>query len=849
MPRRCQRALELANLSAKLNIKSEETSDNDSDSEMDFPDDQEAEDKNEEAKNQPEHIRLTLENVPHFCKPNVNTGMLGQTVYNQKECESQVFPDCMVTVPIPVFLAEDAQTPRLEACAQRPYAHEEYSRQLYFYRSIFDKRTKKMKQREQKQEQRIYDVSLFDMAEHIARQENPFFRDSYDYYYTGGNLNTLPLEGGGQLAMHVNGDKLKNLHFSEINSEAEIWQPLHSAKVQEATSEIFELLPLKSWQANSSNTFLARCLNEVFLYELKSKEEQESEDYELVSLSKFSSQGATFVSASQSIGNASTLALACQDRSLRFVDITTQQDIAKHDIRLLKSLKQTTSNWAQLVPADGSTFHYLSQPVLITVDVRCDQPPNPCFASGVHSLSCENLTCMTKSVNPNLLYVGSNHKLHCLDIRCLGKKLADRAVVTWTHQMHYPPSFIDTFAFEGNEYIALAGVLPSDLRICQLNGCLANTVDEMFSPAIPFSPPTLEEALSDARLRGFVDVYADLPERIKSCTTGLRFHKLENASDNAFAQLLTANSLGDVHCQRLTLRDEEEHVQEIRTGRHTAEAINYYATIVHERVKRQSLRCTEVQSIPEIRDFFREAAKRTEPDEKPLIIEEIEIDYGIKDTDNSDDESSESAKKDTSTAEGKDKKKPKKKTTKKAKQQLRKKTPNKANQKKYKGINRGSWQKSAYQMSHYTDFLSIRLLDVWDMEEYDNTRDVDREMFHERLKDKELEPEHRMANWLDQLPSQPVESNENDETGGNPELVPGTNLPKLYDATSAEYSLISAIDANGEIKESPFTPKKELPLAFRHDFPILLPGQNTIIEPDPNPTPSKRPKIMHIAGF
>ncbi|XP_052840271.1 uncharacterized protein LOC128254936 [Drosophila gunungcola] len=832
MPRRYQKAKNLAKFSAQLRTK---TSDNGFDSSMEFPEDEEAGDEIGPE----QHLQRTLENAPHFSYPAWNTGMLGQILHQQDEDEAQDFPNCSVTVPLPIFLAQDAQTPRVEVCAQRPHAYDEWMRQLHFYKASFDKGTKRMKQREKKKEQEIHDVSLYEMAEHIARQENAFFRDSYDYYYTGGNLNTLTLEGDGHLAMHVSGDKLRDLHFSEINSEAELWHPLHSAKMDEPSSELFQLLPLKSWRGNSDKMLLARFLNEVSLYELKRREDMEFESYELICHSKLSSKEVPFLSASQSLGNANTLALAYQDRSLRFLDLVTQQDIAKHDVCLFKGLKQTTSTWAQLMPAGGSTFHYLSQPVLFTVDARCGQPLNPCFASSLHSKNCEIFSCMARSVNPNLLYVASNHKLHCLDIRCLGKKLADRAVVTWTHQMTYPPSFMDTCDNDGSEYIALAGVLPTDQRICQLKGHMAKSVDEMFSPAIPFAPPSLDEALTDARLRGFVDVYADLTERVKTCLTGLRFHRLEEASDKAFAQLLTANSLGDVFCQRLTLRDEEEHVQEIRTGLHTTEAIRYYANLVHERVQRQNLRCTEVQSIPEIRYIFRESAKRSQPDEKPLIVEEIEIDYGIKDTD---DESQSSQELETSKPKKNVKEKPGKKPKKKLKQQHKNINPKKVNLKKHKGISRGSWQKSAYQMSHYTDMMSIRLLDVWDMEEYDNTRDVTREMLQERLQDEQLEPEHRMANWLNQLPSQP------EEVEGHPDLVPGTNLPKLYGATTAEFSEVVVLEANGPIKEPLLSPKKE-PSVVTHEHSILMPGQNTIIECDFNPPPAKKLKTKFVKGF
>ncbi|XP_017061125.1 uncharacterized protein LOC108101324 [Drosophila ficusphila] len=837
MPRRYSKALRLVKLNQSNQTK---TSDNESDSEGDFPENEEEEDR---------VICRALENAPHFSYPAVNTGSLGQMLHDQDEDQAQDFPNCSVTVPLPLFLAQDGQTPRSEACAQRPCAYEEWTRQLQYYNSQFNKRTKKMKQREKKHEQNVYDVSIFDMAEHIARQENAFFRDSYDYYYTGGNINVMPFERGGTLAMHVSGPKLRDLNFSEVNSEAELWQPLHTARMEESSSEIFEVIPIKSVQEKHGHTLLARCLNEVSIYELERRDDpEELENYALTCQSTFSSLEAPYVSAAQSLGYANTLALACQDRSLRYVDILTQHDIAKHDICLLKGLRECTSTWAQLLPADASTFHYLSQTVLLTVDSRCEQSLNPCFASSVHSKTCETFSCMAKSGNPNLLYVASNHKLHCLDLRSLGKKLADRAVVTWTHQMTYPPNLMDTCTHEGSEYIALGGVLPSDQRICELKGSSAKGTEEMFSPAMPFAPPTLEEALIDARLRGFVDIYADLPERVKYCITGLRFNRLEKASDQAFAQLLTANSLGDVYCQRLTLRDEEEHVQEIRTGLHTTEAIRYFSNLVHERVQRQNLPCTEVQSIPEVREIFRAGAKRSEREEKPIIVEEIEIDYGIEDTEDSDNKSQSSQEQVATKSKSNAKKKPKKKVKKKTKTkpEPKKKTPAKKNFKKDRGINRGPWQKSAYQMSHYTDMLSVRLLEIWDMDEYDYTRDVDREMFQERLNEKQLEPEQRMAKWLDELPSQPVESREDEQAEGNRNLVPGTNLPKLYDAVAAEYLEVPVPDNN----EDPFiSPKKEPLVGFMQQHSILLPGQNTIIESDPNPRPAKRPKTKHVMGF
>ncbi|XP_043066897.1 uncharacterized protein TAF1C-like [Drosophila bipectinata] len=836
MPRCFEKSLLVAKLSA---LKNSKTSDHDSDSGSDFEEDP--------AENNLQFNLQTLHNTCHSTHPSENLGMLGQQLKDQGMHAEQVFPNCMVTVPVPLFVAKDGHTPGLEPCHQRTQNHYDWLRLLHKSRTRFERRTKKMKQREKKQSLNVYDKSIFDLAEQIARQDNPHFRDNYDYYYTGGNLNTMPFQLGS-MAMHASGPNLRDLHFSEVKTEAEMWTPKLSMHMEEASSEIFQILPLKSFQDDHENMLLTRFLKEVVLYELKEKETEDEElSYELVCQSKYSCNEAPFISAAQSWGDPKTLALASQDRSLRFVNIETQQDIAKHDVCLLKGLQQTASTWAQLLPASGSTFHYLTQPVLLTVDVRCDKPINPCFASSVHSRNCETFSSLARSANPNLLYVASNHKLHCLDLRCLGKKLTDRSVVTWTHQMTFPPCFLDTFAHDSSEYVALSGLVPNDQRICEMKGYLAESVDEMFSPALPYQPPTLEEALMEARLNGYVDIYADLTERVKACTTGMRFSRLERTSDDAFAQLLTANSLGDVYCQRMSLRENDELIQEMRTGLHTTEAIRYCGEVVQERVERQKLRCTDVQTIPEIREILRDGAKLPEVDEKPTIVEYVDIDYGIPDSEDSD----------SKTESSKESFKKKKKKIKKEKNIRKGASPKKnksgkQNFQKDRGISRGPWQKSAYQLSRYTDMLSVQLLDIWDMEEFDHTRDVSREMLQERLEDSGQEPEARMADWLNKLPMKPEKPH--DEDDGRPN-VPGTSLPKVYTATTAEFTKVTdeEIEEGGLNTSLPpmISPKKELSeMAKKRLHSTLLPGQYTVIECgySSNPTPVKKPK-KYVKGF
>ncbi|KAH8246562.1 hypothetical protein KR038_009762 [Drosophila bunnanda] len=858
MPRRYRMSQQLVRLNASLSKDNDNESDSDSDS---------GQDETSVKSNGSEAVRRrALEVVQHSSCPGPITGKLGQELHELDEDEYQIFPSCSVGVPIPVFLPLDGHSPHVEPCVQRPQEYDYWMRLMAMYKIQYNKATKRMKQREKKHQENIYDIRLFDMAEHIAGQENSFFRDSYDYYYTGGNVNTMPFEDSN-LAMHVSGKKLNKLHISSINSEPNMWQTVHSEELLETTSELFEIQPMESFGVNHGHMFMGRFLKEISLYELKRQEpreedEPESPEYQLICQSKFSSEAAPLTSVCQSLGKPNILALASQDRTLRFLDMLTQQDVAKHDVCWVKELKHYTSTWAQLMPADRSTFHFLTQPVLLTVDERCDQSLNPCFASSFRSKTCETFSCLGKGMNPNLLYVASNHKLHCLDLRLLGKNINDRTVVTWTHQMSYPPCFMDTLVHDGSEYIALGGPLPSDLRICELKGSLGQLSDEVFSPALPYAPPSLQEALDDARLKGCIDVYTDLTERVKACTTGLRFSRLESTNDQAFAQLLTANSLGDLYSLRLTPRDDGERIQEIRTGLHTTEAIRYYSSQVQKHVQSRKLHCTEVQSRPQMREIFKAAVNRPEPDVKPMIIEHIDIDWGIEDSEISDDESKSSQEPEISKGKGESKKN---KTDKKGKQNPKKNMkkeltsqakdkPVTFNFKKDKGINRGSWQKSAYQMARYKDMLTVRMLDVWDMEDYDPARDVTREMIEEKLP-KELEPENRMASWLDQLSSEPAELRlvvgaDEEPERLNPNLVPGTNLPRLYGAMTSEYTEVPIVPAIEDYVDPTNSFKTEQSGSYQMPS-ILQPGENTIIECglDINPPPAKRAKTKHTMGF
>lgn len=873
MPRRYTTKLQLEKLNRTIeSLKSSKRSEA-GNSASDSDEEEEEQEEQDEFGNlsmdgEQQPTRRLLENTSHHTHPAFNQG-LGQNAVQGRPLNT--FPSCAYTVALPVYVSSQS-TPFVEPCHQRPATHDEWMRNVHYYKSRYLTQTAKQKQRQKKQDNQIYHYHLFDLAEHIAMQDNTYFRDSYDYYYTGGNLNLLSYSAAGcpetkQLAMHVSGERLQSLHFSQVGVEAELWRPLHSESLKDMSSEIFELLPVNSFRVNHGNMFLARMLNDIAIYELKQLEEVQNADededdddyeqankYELCCQSRYTSQDGPFISVAQATNSPNTLAIACQDHSVRFKDIVTQQDITQREVCILKGIHKS-STWAQLRASEEHCFHYLCQCALLTIDLRCaNEAINPCFASSAYSSNCESFSCLGKSVNPNLLYVASNHKLHCLDMRCMGKKVSDRAVVTWTHQMSYSPTFMDAIAHEGSEFVAMGSADTSDQRVVELKGVLAHSHTEMWSPSLPYEPPQLEEALLHARLQGVsVDVYADLAERIKCCTTGIKFHRLDNAIDGAFAQLLTANSAGDIYCQRVTLRDELEMQREQRTGVHTKEAILYYAELVRHHVKRK-FRCTTVQPMSVLRDVMKSTNERDVEQEKPLVIEDVTINYGFTDSE------SESTSDDEANREEQQTQPTNSQNQEVAKKEATPPAETKTNEdqkvtKKKKAVNRGPWQKSVYYLNRFTDLISTRLLSIWDVDEFELTRDVQIDMIDEKLKKDadEKANEDRTAAWLQQS-LQPAELLRAAAAGDDEKLVPGTNLPKRYQAAYADYKELipETIDID-ELK----TPKIEEAsfdesLNFtRQPHSTLTASQFTVIEntAEMRPPPAKKAKTKHVMGF
>jgi len=243
MPGRYTKKLQLQKLNETLAARKKQQNEQDDDSEctnsLSDGDDDDGDSPEDNDNSRP--LRSTLVSSRHDTHPALNQG-LGQI--SNAERSTNLFPSSSFTVPLPLYVS-DRTTPIVDPCRQRPSVQDDWMRNLNVYKSKYLKKTRKQKQREKKQKNGVYNNYLFDGAEHIATQDNSYFRDSYDYYYTGGNLNLLPYSASGEkskmLALHVSGERLQQLNLSKVGEEAELWQPLRFPKMRTFQKSLLKL--------------------------------------------------------------------------------------------------------------------------------------------------------------------------------------------------------------------------------------------------------------------------------------------------------------------------------------------------------------------------------------------------------------------------------------------------------------------------------------------------------------------------------------------------------------------------------------------------------------------------------
>ncbi|XP_061389922.1 uncharacterized protein LOC133325115 [Musca vetustissima] len=650
--------------------------------------------------------------VDHKDFPAFNVGLWPQEADNSLNN----YPSCAFSIPRPIFIADTIQE-NIDLCCRRPMIREFHRSRLYKTRSAYNNAIKNKVARSD-EKVGIYHTSVFDLAERLLLEPDPYFQASYDYYYTGGNLCVNSETGN---IIHATGSNLQTIEAMKycksedvVDDEANYLQSLDKLTTTE-NCEIFEIQPMTTPNTHQQNCFITRQKNSIAIHTLH------DESNRLKIVTQFRTKSTPFISFTQSDRDYNKLLLTTMKQHVRLYDIGNSEPVLSELFKI--ESKGFNPSWNTIKPWRENTFLYANEYKFCLIDIRTQ--PEQWLAAATHIIEhnalCDHISAIKPSEFNNQFYVATNHKLHCLDIRYM-KQFSfndpEGVICRWSHQLHYPPLMIDTYRVRNNEYIALASPIAGDMHICQLSRqkneekmvvTTSNRVPKHIfnSPCLPYQPPTLIEAYEHARLEGYcLQPEANLKNRLLACTTGMSFcHPLMEGNEAPLGSLLTSTSLGDIFIQTLTKREGEE--PESRGNEDSNEVMAEFA----KKLAKQNhiLNYTEIKNMKTMRKIF--LCKYLNTPAK-------------QDIDAMDDSFSENEQPDEQTQ-----------------------TP-RVVKKKRKRLNLGRWQKSFRTLHSYKDALVSDLLSIWDIDMEDEKGDVNLENLQTNLHVKP-DPEKKVQNWLE----------------------------------------------------------------------------------------------------
>ncbi|XP_023308603.2 uncharacterized protein LOC111690364 [Lucilia cuprina] len=666
-----------------------------------------------------------LFHVDHCDFPAFNVGMWPQENIDMLTN----YPQCAFNPPRPIFVA-DKMCEKNDLCYRRPMNFEFYNIRMRHSRTRYKTALKSNKAIRSSSKYGFYHSTLFDIAERFYLNPDQYFQSSYDYYYTGGNLNHL---ANKEHVVHAGGEQLRKMMVSEFpdvqeNNDTYSLKNIASQKLNE-NCEIFEVQPLlTSHDSSRSNCYIARQRNLITFNYL-------NDNRQIKTVTQFRTKTTPFISFAQSQHNINKFVITTMKQHVRLYDLNTT---APALVKLYEiAPKSTDISWNTIKPWRENTFMYANQKQFFMIDIRTspDQWLSDVTAA-TDSFMCDHISALLPSDFNNLFYVATNHKLQCMDIRHLKKFSFSEtygSICRWSHQLRYAPLMMDTLRIRQNEYIALSSPIAGDLHICQLsrerNEEEINLEISVPAPkhiysssCLPYQPPTLLESYEHARISGkCLRPEANLEARLKCCTTGLKFiRKSLNNTETGIGLLLTSNSNGDIFAHTLCKRENMD--TEERCNRQSDEIMDKFEKQIFAQTK-LPLNYTEIKEMKGLRKIL---LCQTLSSVKKFDIDAMENEY-------------------TADAPAR--------------------TNNQTNppaQPRSKRLHLGRWQKSLSTLHSYKDALVKDLLSIWDID-----MEEEKHIRLGNLRNIKPDPAVKVENWL--------------KTNINPNPPPMIAIPQTQD--------------------------------------------------------------------
>ncbi|XP_011870349.1 PREDICTED: uncharacterized protein LOC105563391 isoform X2 [Vollenhovia emeryi] len=375
---------------------------------------------------------------------------------------------------------------------------------------------------------------IADIAELIDMEPDPYFEGTYNWYYTGGSLNYVPLNSWDVLLFPFMED-LVAAHITPMKDF--IWKPLlqNSAKCK-LPGLLYEIR--RSKISNDTCRILGRHKGLCTLYTLS-----KSENHLMLNEVYRQASKTPYISADLSSTNISHHCTLNAERIIFLWDINSANYINSGSLlHNNKTCERDAWGCIRFQETDPNVLIYVDRCCLHYLDTRIALNRACITLCPKFNLeNCERLSVEAPSKHNCCRYLGTYHSFLLCDNRspkqCVRQK--------WTHQFKDTPLLAAVTNSDDKEVIVLSTQKAGENTII-LNTWMDEEKSHSFN--LPFTPPHIAETLNKSQVQGMcLNPY--LQSRFELCNAGSTLiSNVKNAEIFYFLQ----NSIGDIFYQCIT---------------------------------------------------------------------------------------------------------------------------------------------------------------------------------------------------------------------------------------------------------------------------------------------------------
>ncbi|XP_049872198.1 uncharacterized protein LOC126371039 [Pectinophora gossypiella] len=385
---------------------------------------------------------------------------------------------------------------------------------------------------------------FIDIAAHLESDPDPYFDDSYNWYYAGnGNMQLICINWIHYILRSV----FNKLYLLFFNKEEFSLHPEHVAIFNcDEDENIFETI------CSSHNIVALRTKNKVYILKIVPlKDEIVFEKIKAVE------SELPFTSISFDNHHKNILYITTLDNKVTIVNLDR---LTGRTVKLKSKIDTIINNWNMVISSDRLTYTHVSKNSINVYDKRTNHVG--LSWNGVRDttdhLNCNDITVAKQCQGSMSLYYGTDHHLFLMDLRH-EHKVTPKPVMRWTHGMQCMPTYISMCNFEFNkEIICLSSQWCED--VCVVPTYINSVMKGPEIPGVttPYRPPSILNTLNEAREKLLCfDLYSPVDDRLTTSITGQII--IEHGENYA---ILMHNSLGDISCTMMYPEHMESFVED-----------------------------------------------------------------------------------------------------------------------------------------------------------------------------------------------------------------------------------------------------------------------------------------------